>query len=98
MHLCGPRTCSVQKRTELLTLIKFSLFLELFYDLFNVFPITQRPAEHFLFGMWPSDQFELETPGVVRTPIVTFLLIALLWYNHHETLETLLRSGHDAVH
>jgi hypothetical protein len=22
-----------------------------------------RPADHFSFGMWPSDQYEFETPG-----------------------------------
>ncbi len=29
-----------------------------------MFLLKLRPAEHFFFGMWPSDKFEFETPDI----------------------------------
>ncbi len=62
---CGTLDASVRSATnskKLEILIKFNLI----WDLLLEFCGTQRlffhqNAEHFVFGMWPSDQFEFET-------------------------------------
>ncbi len=41
-----------------------------------------RPAEHFFFGMWPSDQFEFETPDLKSKSWAYFLAICTSKVRH----------------
>ncbi len=64
MYLCGPRKS--QNLIKLQILIKFGIYLKLAFLAIcgphKLFSIKLRPAEHFFFRMWPSNQFEFCDP------------------------------------
>ncbi len=58
----GPRISKPEKS------VNFSIIWDLFKffcDPQKLFSIKLRPAEHYSFGMWSSDQFEFETLALV---------------------------------
>ncbi len=59
--ICAARE-HLKKLTILLILNKVSLFKEQFVARLSFFLFKLRPGENFFFGMWPSNQFEFETP------------------------------------
>ncbi len=65
MHLCGPRTPQKNAKSIMFDQIKpiFRAFL-VYCGPQKLFSYKLRPAEHFISRMWPSYQFEFETPGI----------------------------------
>jgi hypothetical protein len=65
MYSCGPRT--PQKNDKSIKFDQIKLILRAFLVNFGpqkLFSYKLRPAEHFFSRMWPSDQFEFETPAL----------------------------------
>ncbi len=61
------RAANIPKIEKIISFVQIKLILSAFLVICGPEKLVSnklRPAEHFFCGLWPSDKFEFETPGL----------------------------------